>query len=209
DWRANTGKEDLFGLTPLDRAALGVRSRNDRAGRFPVIARVLLDRGAALTIRAAVALGQTERVRQLATGNPMSLREVDPSGGLLSIAVWHGQLDMARLLLELGVDVDERVLLEELEEPTVSWGGPLWHAALAGDRDMVELLLDRGADPNANVYASGWPIRNAWYHKDESVKRLLLERGARLPPHMIAELHQVEEARRLLAQDSSEQLAAE
>jgi ankyrin repeat protein len=209
DWRANVGKEDLFGLTPLDRAALAASSLNDGARRFPAIARVLLDRGAVLTIRAAVALGRTEQVRELATANPASLRDIGAAGGLLSIAVRHGQLDIARLLLDLGVDVDERVLLEELEEPTVSWGGPLWHAALAGDRDMVELLLDRGADPNANVYASGWPIRNAWRHKDESVKRLLLERGARLPPHMIAELHQVEEARRLLAQDSSEQLAAE
>ena len=67
---------------------------------------------------------------------------------------------------------------------------------------MVELLLDRGADPNANVYASGWPLRNAWNHKDESVKRLLLARGARLPPQMIAEFHQVEGARRL-ARDST------
>jgi ankyrin repeat protein len=148
-------------------------------------------------------------VRELAAASPAALREVGAGGGLLSVAVRHGQLEVARLLLDLGADVDERVLLDELEEPTVSWGGPLWHAALAGDRDMVELLLDRGADPNANVYASGWPIRNAWRHKDESVKRLLLERGAKPPPHMIAELHQVEEARRLLAQDSSEQLAAE
>ena len=45
-----------------------------------------------------------------------------------------------------------------------------------------ELLLDRGADPNANVYASGWPLRNAWLHQHESVKRLLLERGATLQP---------------------------
>ena len=84
---------------------------------------------------------------------------------------------MVNLLLDLGADVDERVLLQELEDPTESWGMPLWYAALAGDLAITQLLLDRGADPNANVYASGWRLRNAWYHQDDSVKRLLLERG--------------------------------
>lgn len=207
--RANVDKRDAFGLTPLDRAALAARPGNDTRQRFPTIAHRLLERGAGLTIRAAVALGNTPRVRELIADDPGSLREIGPGGGLLSIAVSHRQIDAARLLLDLGADVDERVMLDELEEPTASWGGPLWLAALAGDREMTELLLDRGADPNANVYASGWPLRNAWKHKDGSVKRLLLARGARLQPHMIAELHDVEEAKRLLESDSSEQIATE
>jgi ankyrin repeat protein len=116
---------------------------------------------------------------------------------------------MVRLLLDLGADVDERVMLDELEEPTPSWGTPLWYSALAGHREITELLLDRGADPNANVYASGWPLRNAWNHKDDTVKRLLLARGAQLQPYMIAELHDVEEAKRLLDRDAGEQIATE
>ena len=47
-----------------------------------------------------------------------------------------------RLLVDLGADVDERLLLEALEEPTLSWGMPLRYAALAGQRDIVELLLE-------------------------------------------------------------------
>jgi Ankyrin repeat len=116
---------------------------------------------------------------------------------------------MAKLLLDLGADVDERALLEELEEPTLSWGFPLWHAALAGNFEATKLLLDHGADPNANVYASGWPLRNAWGHKDDSVKRLLLERGAKPQPYMVAEAHDVAEAKRLLDGDASEELAQE
>jgi ankyrin repeat protein len=85
----------------------------------------------------------------------------------------------------------------------------LWYAALAGQRDIAELLLDRGADPNANVYASGWPLRNAWGHKDDSVKRLLLQRGAKVQPYMVAEAHDVGEAKRLLEADASEHLARE
>src|SRR5205085_8662380 len=90
-----------------------------------------------------------------------------------------------------------------------SWGMPLWYAALAGRLDITRLLLDRGADANANVYASGWPLRNAWVHKHESVKKLLLERGAKQQPYMVAETHDIAEARRLLAANPSEELARE
>jgi cytohesin len=148
-------------------------------------------------------------VRQLIAADPAALRLRQPRGGLLTIAVNHNQLGIVRLLVDLGADVDEREMVEGLEETTVSWGGPLWHAALAGNREMTELLLDRGADPNANVYASGWPLRNAWHHEDDSVKRLLIERGAKVPPFMIAELHDVEEAKRLLASTGSEQISCE
>ena len=118
--RANVRKEDMRGFTPLDRAALAV------AEQFPSVARRLLASGAEMTIRAAVALGNGARVRELIQGSPGLLREVRRNGGPLTLAVRHGQLEMARLLLDLGVDVDERVMLEELEEPTLSWGMPLW-----------------------------------------------------------------------------------
>jgi ankyrin repeat protein len=208
--RANARKEDLQGLTPLDRAALAADPRNDHAMRFPAIAKRLLEHGAEVTIRGAVALADAPRIRELVGDNPGVLREINcANGGLLSLAVNHGHLEIVRLLLDLGADVDERIMLNELEEPTPSWGMPLWYAALAGQRDLVELLLDRGADPNANVYASGWPLRNAWGHKNDSVKRLLLARGAKPQPYMIAEAHDEAEARRLLEADASEALASE
>jgi ankyrin repeat protein len=160
-------------------------------------------------VNAAVARGDAARVRELiGADRGILLRKIDwRTGGLLTLAVKRRQIEIVRLLLDLGADVDERTLLHELEEPTLSWGAPLWHAALAGDYEITELLLDRGADPNANVYASGWPLRNAWNHQDDSVKKLLLARGARPQPYMIAEAHDVEEARRLLEADSSEDQA--
>ncbi len=207
--RANVHKKDVDGLTPLDHAALAADPRNRCAEQFPATAQLLLEHGAELTVRGAVALGDEARVRELILAAPDRLRVVTGGGGLLTLAVKHRQLDMVRLLLELGADVNERILLEELEEPTESWGMPLWHAALTGDLAITKLLLDRGADPNANVYASGWPLRNAWNHEDDSVKKLLLERGARMQPYMVSEMHDVDEAKRLLSEDPREELASE
>jgi ankyrin repeat protein len=208
--RANPRKQDLQGWTPLDRAALAVDSRNDRAQGFPAIARLLLARGADLTICAAVALADIARIRELLLADPGALRESRwRTGGLLTLAVKHGHIDIVRLLLDLGADVDERTMLHELEEPTISWGSPLWVASLAGRRDIAELLLDRGADPNANVYASGWPIDHAYRHRDESMKQLLLARGAKPQPWTITLVQDAGEAQRMLEADAGEDLARE
>ena len=207
--RAGVRKKDPTGLTPLDHSALAVDSRNDAAGRFPAVAKLLLERGAELTVRGAMALGDEARVRELIAAEPGLLRAISSDGGLVTLAVKHRQMGMVRLLLDLGADVNERIFLEELEEPTESWGMPLWHSALAGDFAITKLLLDRGADPNANVYASGWPLRNAWEHEEESVKKLLIERGARVHPYMVAEMHDAEAARKILAENPDEEAVRE
>ena len=202
-------KQDLNGLTALDRAALAADPRDQSAQRFPGLAKLLLERGAGLTIRAAVALADERRIRELIQAEPDLLRQIGSGGGLLTLAVRHGQLEAVRLLLDLGADVDERIVLKEVEEPTPSWGMPLWYAALLGHLEIATLLLNRGADPNANVYASGWPLRNAWANKHESIKQLLLERGAKVHPYMLAEFHDVAAAERLLAADPGEKVARE
>ncbi len=207
--RANVRKQDMWGSTALDRAAQSAEPRNDYAQHFPALAWLLLDHGAEITISAAVALGDAERVRVMIAADPAALRRTLRNGGLLSLAVNHNQLEMVELLLDLGADVDERVMLEELEEPTLSWGAPLWYAALGNQLEIVRVLLDRGADPDANVYASGWPLSNAWNHEGGAVKRLLLERGAHLQPHTVAANHDVAEARRLLEDNPSEHVVEE
>ncbi|MGA2740703.1 MAG: ankyrin repeat domain-containing protein [Bryobacteraceae bacterium] len=208
--RANPRKQDLKGRTPLDRAALAVDPRNDTLAAFPAVARLLLAHGADVTIRAAVALADTARIREVVLADPGVLRETRwQTGGLLTLAVKHGNIDIVRLLLDLGADVDERTTLDELEEPTLSWGSPLWYASLAGRRDIAELLLDRGADPNANVYASGWPIDHAYRHGDEAMKQLLRARGAKPQPWTITLVHDAAEARRMLEADTGEEMARE
>lgn len=200
---ANPNKRDAEGRTPLERAALAV------APEFAAMAERLIAHGAEIGIHAAVALGNGARVHELIDADRPVLRRVGSGGGLLTLAVRHDQIEMVRLLLDSGADVDERTFLEHVQEPTLSWGMPLWHAATANQFEIAKLLLDRGADPNSNVYASGWPLWRAWNHADGRLKNLLLERGAKMQPYMIVELHDVEAARRLLEEDSSDQLLRE
>jgi hypothetical protein len=42
---------------------------------------------------------------------------------------------------------------------------------------MAEMLLARGADPNANVYTSGSPFYRAYSEKNQDFVKLLEEHG--------------------------------
>lgn len=207
--RGNADQRDLRGLTPLDRAALAAGPDNEADERCAAVARLLLKHGAAMTIRGAVALGDAAFVREWARAGRAIGHYTTSRGGLVSVAVNHGQMEMVRLLLDLGADPDERIVLEEVEKPTPSWGMPLWNAARANRREIAELLLERGADPNSNVYASGWPLLQAWNHEDGAIRRLLIERGAKRQPYMVSQARDVEEAARLLDADPDEETVSE
>jgi ankyrin repeat protein len=86
--------------------------------------------------------------------------------------------DMVSSLLDLGLDPDESVMAGD--GTRMSWGMPLWFTAMCGRHEIAELLLTRGADVNAIVFACGdaWSIADRT--GDEKMKALLLEHGARL-----------------------------
>ncbi len=207
----NPRKADHEGLTPLDRAVLEVDPRNHRREQFPAVARLLLARGAELNLRAAVALGHTARVKEIVAVDPGVLRRQRDwvQHGYLTIAVRHGQAEMARLLLDLGADPDERTTLSHLEDSPPSWGEPLWYAACAGRLDLAQLLLERGADPTPSVYASGWPLDHAYEQENEAMKQLLFSFGAKAQPWTLCGANDVETSRRMLDADSREELASE
>ncbi|MCG3128795.1 MAG: hypothetical protein CHACPFDD_03688 [Phycisphaerae bacterium] len=77
---------------------------------------------------------------------------------------------------------------------------PLVRAAGAGDRAMIDLLLDAGADPNqrSDWWAGGFGVLDDC--TDETAE-YLLKRGATLTPHAAARLGKLEELRALLARD--------
>jgi ankyrin repeat protein len=163
---ADPNRRGPAGRTALDLAA---ELKRDDAERFAAVAGMLRRRGAPLTARSAVALGEAEWLRAL----PKPIED----GGLLTIAVKHNRPEMLALLLELGLDPDERTRVEGLEEAAFSWGMPLWHCAGRGKYAMAEMLLSHGADPNGHVYASGSPVFQANGQRDWKMVELLERYG--------------------------------
>lgn len=140
-------------------------------------------------LESEVAAGNGEAVRLLAKEHPELFRPLPGfphQSGLLTLAVQRQNLDMLRLLLDLGLDPDDRHRLHEYEEETYSWGEPLWIAAGEAQQDAARLLLERGADPNGRVYAGGTPIHRALNNRDTRMQSLLLSYGAFLDPETAA-----------------------
>ena len=204
---ANVHKQDRDGRTPLDRAALVADPRNDAAPWFPETAEA-----------PARARRRGHHPRRCRVATPpasaswsrptCTLAPHQPQRRLLTLAVNHGQIEscascsiLAPMSMSASFSRNSRSLRQA---GACRCGTP--RSPTSRDR---ELLLDRGADPNANVYASGWPLRNAWGHKDGLLKKLLLDRGARLQPYMVAEAHDVAEAARLLGCRSERGMARE
>jgi hypothetical protein len=150
---ADINPRDKHDRTPLDFASTETRqSGSDK--EFLAVAAILRASGADLTLGSAVALGELDWVRARHAEGVL-VNQIEDWGGLLTIAVWNNQSEMLELLLDCALDPDERTRVEGLDEQTFTWGMPLWHAAGTGKYPMAELLLSRGADPNARVYASG------------------------------------------------------
>jgi hypothetical protein len=119
---ADPNARALEGRTPLDVAA--ERWWQADTSKFGGVADVLLARGARITPKAAVALGDTEWVGKWMSQNPPG----PATYGLLRIAVTHNRSAMLGLLLDLGLDPDDRQPLHDGDEVPFNWGMPLQHA---------------------------------------------------------------------------------
>jgi ankyrin repeat protein len=189
DHEAPCDAQDTKGKTPLDDAAIAAGwSANDyflpflenahvAPARFHETVRLLRAKGAELTPRAAVAIGDKQAVTQMHREGSLKNDVHFYRGGLLAVAARTNRIDMVSLLLNLGLDVDESATSEE---GTRSWGMPLWFASLCGRHEIAELLLSHGADVNAIVHACGDPLRNAHETRDERMQALLFAHGARI-----------------------------
>lgn len=165
--------------------------------KFATIAARLHQHGEQLNALAAVALGDVDRVKKLHRENPRSVEDAEL--GLLTIAVAHDRIDMLRVLLEMGLDPDERKnRVGNSEETVFSQGGPLFACVESGQYEMAKLLLEWKADPNARVYATGTPIYASYYAQDERMSASFACHGGRIDARAAGLFRDVREAERIL-----------
>jgi uncharacterized protein len=138
--------------------------------------------GKELTVFEAAALGRTDRLRELLDGDS-SLASAFGDDGFhpLGLACFFGHVDAARLLLDHGADVNALSRNEHIQTAAI-------HAAAASNEqgageatryELIELVLDHGADPNLPQAGGFRAIDAARQNGDTRVEQLLLERGAK------------------------------
>ena len=136
------------------------------AQRHPEVLEALLEAGADLGVRSDV---WTQVMAVPPHSRPEYNREI-PHGGntALLFAVRAGDLPSARVLVEAGADVDD----------TDAWGvSAAVLAAHGGHRELLEYLLENGADPNA-ADAGFAALHDAVMRNDTRMVAALLAHGA-------------------------------
>jgi ankyrin repeat protein len=204
---ADVNRRDPHGRTPLDHAVGRPWRKTGSAEQFAAVASLLRQHGAELTARSAVALGEAEWLRARHAEGAL-VNPIEDWGGLLTIAVLHDRPEMLALLLDLGFDPDERVRLQGVEEIFYSQAMPLWHCAARNKLAMAETLLQRGANPNVHVYASGTPVYSAYRQRDWTMVELLKQYGGMVDPVTLALFHEKDLAKQMLVDEREARLPA-
>jgi ankyrin repeat protein len=140
----------------------------------PELAEPFLARGATLDLFEACALGELARVRELIAAAPEAVDAYAPDGFFpLALAAFFRHPHVVRLLLARGATVG-------LSARNATHVTALHAATARHDADTVELLLERGADPDARQEHGLVALHEAAASGDETIARLLLEHGASL-----------------------------
>ena len=137
-------------------------------------ARVLLPPDQELSVPEAAAFGRIERLRELLASDPDAANAWSDDGfSALSLAVYGGQEEAARLLIERGADVEAPSRHETIRNIR-----PLATAAFVRSPRLAELLLEAGAEPNALNEAGFTALHSAAQNGDVETARVLLAHGA-------------------------------
>jgi ankyrin repeat protein len=205
DHGAEVNQPGPDGRTALDVADGRGWRRASGLEKYPAVAGLLRARGAELTPRSAVALGDANWLRARLAAGPIA-NPIEGPGGLLSVAVRNDRPEMLALLLAHGLDPDERKRLDDVEEVIYTWGMPLHHCAGLGKHAMAEMLLERGADPNGQVYASGSVMYSALAAGDAAMVKLLERYGGFADAATVGHLRLTALARQMFADEDAGRL---
>jgi ankyrin repeat protein len=191
------GYEDIVAIIEEEEQRRGTESS-------PPVAEAAGDEAA----RTAVASGDAEWLRARHSEGVLANPIRWDGGGLLTVAVRHNRPEMLRLLLDFGFEPDERVASGEGDWVAYSQGYPLWHCAALGRREMAEMLLQRGANPNVHVDSSGSAVYSAYSHQQWEMVELLRRHGGVVSADTAAIYRQTDLARQMLAEEARGALPA-
>lgn len=136
------------------------------------IAQLFVDRGAVLDLFDACAMGDRPRVEALLRDDPALVSAYSADGfPALGLAIFFGQPDIARLLIERGADVSASARNPQQV-------APIHAAAAVRDHQTMRLLLDRGADANARQQQGVTALHGAASRGDVEMAKMLLAAGA-------------------------------
>jgi len=136
------------------------------------VAQLFLARGHRPTLHEAAALGDSARVRELLDADPSQLDSFGDDGfNAIGLAIFFRHAALAKMLIERGADV-----AAPARNPMKV--APVHAAATQGDRETMQLLLDRGADPNARQQMDYTPLHGSAGRGDIETARLLIAHGA-------------------------------
>lgn len=166
DLGADLEATDAAGLTALDQAALDGESE---------MAQMLFDRGARLTIPAAVLLQREEALEQLMRDEPDCLRPGGRHDTLIVRAAAQGSSEMIEALIRRGASVHVTDTTETSIDQTTGYTA-LHAAAWDGNVPAAAVLLKHGADPRARegkycATPAGW----ANYNRKFECRDLILQ----------------------------------
>jgi len=162
---------DEYGRTPLRWAA--------RYGNVD-IAKALIAHGADTndgSLAQAVAARHRPMVDLLLSNRAIA------GGSPLVQAAMYGNVELARLLIDKGADVDAKGVELNSEEPAITdcarYGEtPLWAACGPGHLEVIRLLLEQNADVNIKS-RYGYPLGRAAEYGHRAIVVLLLARAAK------------------------------
>jgi hypothetical protein len=115
-------------------------------------------------------------------------------------------VDLAELLLDHGAEVDAATHAGPSQPDDIGWStlglvATSLDARVAGhQRALLELLLDRGADPN---FHNGGPLIGALYYSEQPAAAYLVQRGARVDLVAAAGLGRIDLMARFVRDDGS------